>query len=95
MLIQEPFFGKNLSTVALLGGFVTIETHTNATVEQNIIAATGMSCHEPSPSSIDGTGMFTVKFGRAANSDARNSHSQLPAAANTHAYAPAFVRRGQ
>ena len=40
----EPFCGKNLSTVASLGGFVTIETHTIATVEQAIIAATGMSC---------------------------------------------------
>ena len=63
VLIYESLFGKNLSTVALLGGFETIETHTIATVEQNIIAATGMSCQEPSPSSIDGTGMFTVNFG--------------------------------
>jgi hypothetical protein len=81
--------------VASLGGFVTIETHTIATVEQAIIAATGMSCQEPSPSSVIGTGMFTVKFGCAAKSDARNSHSQLPAAAKTHAYAPALVRRRQ
>tara|TARA_Y100001933_G_C18791415_1_gene476744 strand:- start:156 stop:293 length:138 start_codon:yes stop_codon:yes gene_type:complete len=44
MLIYEPFFGKNFATVASLGGFVTTETHTIATVEQAIIAATGMSC---------------------------------------------------
>jgi hypothetical protein len=37
-------FGKNLSTVALLGGFVTSEVDTIATVEEKIIAATGMSC---------------------------------------------------
>ena len=44
MPVYEPFFGKNFSTVASLGGFVIIETHTIATVEQAIIAATGMSC---------------------------------------------------
>ncbi len=41
---QDQVFGKNRSTVAWLGGLVSNETNIMVTVEQTIIAATGINC---------------------------------------------------